>query len=164
MYFMRSNPKSTVKKTVMHQYRAIANSAVEFRLFTKPKEGWVRTIRSALGMSGSQLGERMGFSRNRISVLERKEVEGDITLNQLQGLAEQLNCDLTYALVPRKPIEDIIDGRATEIASRSLDANSQNMFLEDQTISGEAQIRLLNQIKEQIIESGGRALWKNIKE
>lgn len=164
MYFIRSNLKNTVKKTVMHQYRAIANSAVGFRLFKIPKEGWARTIRISLGMSGAQLGERMGLSRNRISVLERREAEGDITLNQLKNLAEQLNCDLTYALVPRKPIEDIIDDRAIEIASRSLDANSQNMFLEAQSIDEEAQKRLLTQIKEQVIESGGRALWNNTKE
>jgi predicted DNA-binding mobile mystery protein A len=164
MYVMRNNSKNTVKQTVMHQYRVIANSAVGFRLFKKPKEGWVRTIRTALGMSGAQLGERMGLSRNRISVLERKEVEGDITLNQLQELAEQLGCDLTYALVPKKPIEEMIDDRATAIASRSLDANSQNMFLEAQTIDLEAQERLFNQIKEQVIGSGGRTLWKNTKE
>lgn len=164
MYFIQTNPKSTVKKIVMHQRRAIANSAVGFRLPKKPKEGWVRTIRTALGMSGSQLGGRMGLSRNRISVLERKEAEGDITLNQLQDLAEQLNCDLTYALVPRKPIEDIIDDRATGIASISLDANSQNMFLEAQIIDEEAKKRLLNQIKEQVIAAGGRALWNNTKD
>jgi len=164
MTFIRKNSKGTVKKTVLHQYRAIANSTVGFRLFKKPTQGWVRTIRTALGMSGSQLGERMGLSRNRISVLERKEAEGNITLSQLQELAEQLNCDLTYALVPRKPIEDIIDDKATEIASKSLDANSQNMFLEAQAIDDEAQKRLLKQIKEQVIESGGRVLWKKIKE
>ncbi len=106
----------------------------------------------------------MGLSRNRISVLERKEAEGDITLNQLQALAEQLNCDLTYALVARKPIEEIIDDRATGIASKSLDANSQNMFLEAQVIDDEAKQRLLNQIKEQVIVAGGRALWNNTKD
>ncbi|MBU0914505.1 MAG: mobile mystery protein A [Gammaproteobacteria bacterium] len=164
MHFIRSNPKSTVKKIVMHQYRALANSVVGLCLPKKPKEGWVRTIRTALGMSGSQLGERMGLSRNRISVLERKEAEGDITLNQLQALAEHLNCDLTYALVPRKPIEEIIDDRATGIASKSLDANSQNMFLEAQVIDDEAKQRLLNQIKEQVIAAGGRALWHNTKD
>jgi predicted DNA-binding mobile mystery protein A len=164
MYFTRSNSKNTVKKTVLNQYRAIANSAVGVSPPKKPKEGWVRTIRTALGMSGSQLGERMGLSRNRISVLERKEAEGDITLNQLKELAEQLNCDLTYALVPRKPIEEIIDERAAAIASRNLDANSQNMFLEAQAINEEAKKQLFKQIKEQVIESGGRVLWKNTKE
>lgn len=164
MHFIHTSPTSTVKQTVMHQYRTIANSAVGVQQIKKPKEGWIRTIRAALGMSGAQLGKRMGLSRNRISVLERKEAEGNITLNQLQDLAEQLNCDLTYALVPRKPIEEIIDDRATEIASRSLDANSQNMFLEAQSIDEKAQKRLLKQIKEQVIESSGRALWNDTKE
>ncbi|MFA1563313.1 transcriptional regulator, partial [Aliivibrio fischeri] len=67
-------------------------------------------------------------------------------------------------LVPRKSMEDIIDERAAEIAFRSLDTNSQNMFLEAQSIDEEAQKRLFNQLKEQIIESGGRALWNKIKE
>lgn len=164
MHFIHTSQKKTVKKTVMHQYRTIANSAVGFQQIKKPKEGWIRTIRAALGMSGSQLGKRMGLSRNRISVLERKEAEGNITLNQLQDLAEQLNCDLTYALVPRKPIEEIIDDRATEIASESLNANAQNMFLEAQSIDEKAQKQLLKQIKEQIVESSGRALWNDTKE
>lgn len=164
MHFNRSHPKNTVKNTVMHQYRAIANSTVGFCLFKKPKEGWVRTIRTALGMSGSQLGKIMGLSRNRISVLERKEAEGTITLIQLQELAEQLNCDLTYALVPKKRIEDIIDDRATEIVSRILELNSQNMILEGQSIDEDSQRRLFNQIKEQVIESSGRILWNNTKE
>ncbi len=161
MYLIRSNSKSIVKKTVLNQYRAIANSAVGVSVPKKPKEGWLRTIRSALGMSGSQLGESIGLSRNRISVLERKEAEGDITLNQLNALAEKLNCDLAYTLVPRKPIEDLIDERATLVASRSLDANLQNMFLEAHAISDEAKKRLLKHIKEQVIESGGRVLWNN---
>lgn len=164
MHFIHTPAKSTVKQTVMHQYRAIANSVVGVKPFKKPKEGWIRTVRTALRMSGSQLGKRVGLSRNRISVLERKEAEGNITLNQLQYLAEQLNCDLTYALVPRKPIEDIIDDRATEITSQSLNANAQNMFLEAQSIDEEAQKRLFNQIKEQVINSCGRALWNDTKE
>ncbi len=47
-----------------------------------PKQGWVRTIREALDMSGAQLGARLGISRNKISILERKEADGSITINQ----------------------------------------------------------------------------------
>lgn len=164
MFPNRKKPKSMVQKTAIYQYIDIANSAVGFRLPNKPKEGWVRTIRTALGMSGSQLGVMMGLSRNRISVLERREAAGDITLNQLQELAEKLNCDLTYALVPRKPIEDIIDDRATRVASIYLESNAQSMFLEAQSIDENAKTRLLNQIKKQIIENDGRDLWGNNKE
>lgn len=156
--------KNTVKQTVLQQYRSIANSSIGHKRLSTPKEGWVRTIRKALGMSGAQLAERLGLSRNRISVLERKEVEGEITLNQLRNLAEQLNCDLTYALVPRKPVDKIIEDRALQIATQNLDSNAQNMFLEAQSIDKKAQSRLLAKAKEDIISSGSRVIWQNIKE
>uniref|UniRef100_A0A486XNT3 Uncharacterized protein n=1 Tax=Rheinheimera sp. BAL341 TaxID=1708203 RepID=A0A486XNT3_9GAMM len=38
------------------------------------------------------------------------------------------------------------------------------MFLEAQIIDEEAKKRLLNQIKEQVIAAGGRALWNNTKD
>lgn len=158
--FKSINTTNTVKKTVLQQYRVIANSSLGLKLPSIPKEGWVRTVRKALGMSGAQLAGRLGLSRNRISVLERKEVESEITLNQLRDLAEQLNCDLTYALVPRKPVEKIIEDRAIEIATQNMDANAQNMFLEAQSIDKEAQERLFEQVKNDVIASGGRVIWR----
>lgn len=152
--------KSTVKQTVLQQYRTIANSTIDHKRYSTPKEGWVRTIRKALDMSGAQLAERLGLSRNRISVLERKEAEGEITLNQLRDLAEQLNCELTYALVPRKKVELIIVDRALEIATKTLETNAQNMFLEAQVIDKNAQNRLLEQVTNDIMASGGRVIWQ----
>lgn len=152
--------KSTVKQTVLQQYRTIANSTIDHKRYSTPKEGWVRTIRKALDMSGAQLAERLGLSRNRVSVLERKEAEGEITLNQLRDLAEQLNCELTYALVPRKKVELIIVDRALEIATKTLETNTQNMFLEAQVIDKNAQNRLLEQVTNDIMASGGRVIWQ----
>lgn len=158
--------KSTniVKRTqLLEQYRTIANSSLGRELPSVPKEGWVRTcpIRKALDMSGAQLAKRLGLSRNRVSVLERNEVEGEITLSQLKALAEQLNCDLTYALVPRMSVEQIIEHRAVEIATQDLNSNFQHMLLEAQSLDrGEAQARLLEQVKHSIIMSGGRVIWR----
>lgn len=149
-----------VKHTVLQQYRTIANSCLGQKLPNIPKEGWIRTIRKALDMSGAQLAKRLGVSRNRISVLERKETEGEITLNQLKALAEQLSCDLTYTLVPRKPIEQIIENKATEIAIQILNSTVQNMSLEAQAIDKQAQCRLLEQVKSSIIVSGGHVIWR----
>ncbi|MBS6210026.1 mobile mystery protein A [Proteus cibi] len=163
-FFKTKNDKNIVKHIVIKQYQAIANSFLGYKLPRTPKEGWVRTIRKALDMSGAQLAEKLDSSRNRISILERREIEGDITLNQLKLLAEQLNCDFTYALVPKKPVEEIIEDRVTEIAIQSLDSNAQNMFLEAQSIDKKAQEHLLEQAKKEIIASGGRIIWKNIKE
>jgi len=164
MYITHQKQVSTVKKTVMEQYKSMANATVGFCLFKKPKEGWIRTIRTALGMSGTQLGEITGMTRNQISILERKEIDGEITLNQLQKLAEQLHCNFTYALVPKNHIEDIVDEQVTKVALKLLNTNSENMFLEDQSIDEESRKRLLNHLKEQISGAGGRVIWNNIKE
>nr|WP_321238487.1 mobile mystery protein A [uncultured Tolumonas sp.] len=154
--------KSTniVKQTVLQQYRTIANSSLGQKLPRIPKEGWIRTVRKALDMSGAQLAKRLGVSRNRISVLERKETEGEITLNQLKTLAEQLSCDLTYTLVPRKPIEQIIEDKAIEIAIQMLNSNLQNMSLEAKLIDKQAEYRLFEQVKSSIIVSGGHVIWR----
>src|SRR5258708_31843015 len=71
------------------------------------KGGWVRSIRSALGMTGRQLGRRIGVSQNAISEAERAETEGRITLNTLRKLADGLNCELVYALVPRIELDTV---------------------------------------------------------
>ncbi len=158
MYTFKST--NIVKQTVLEQYRTIANSSLGRELPSVPKEGWVRTVRKALDMSGAQLAKRLGLSRNRVSVLERNEVEGEITLSQLKALAEQLNCDLTYALVPRMSVEQIIEHRAVEIATQDLNSNFQHMLLEAQSLDREAQARLLEQVKHSIIMSGGRVIWR----
>lgn len=77
----------------------------------------MRGIRKALGMSGAQLASRLKLSRNRVSVLERREVSGDTTINQLREAAAQLGCDGSYALVPKKNIPVMLDKQAEKLAT-----------------------------------------------
>ncbi|MHA2938951.1 mobile mystery protein A [Vibrio sp. RC27] len=161
MHLKGKHLQSSVKSTIQNQYQSIANSTVGSQLFRIPNEGWIRTVRTALGMSGAQLARRVGLSRNRISVLERREVSGDITLNQLKELADKLNCDLNYALVPRKTIEATIEERVESITQNILDTNSQSMFLEAQSLDEKAQKLLFDSVKEQIRLGGLHSLWND---
>jgi len=68
----------------------------------RPERGWIRTIRDALGVSGPRLARKLGVSKQRISALEKAEIEGRASLNSIRQAAEVLDCDLVYALVPRK--------------------------------------------------------------
>jgi len=68
----------------------------------RPERGWIRAIRDALGINGPQLARRLGVSKQRISVLEKAEIEGGASLNSIRQAADALNCDLVYALVPRE--------------------------------------------------------------
>ncbi len=151
---------ASIQDTVEKQLRNKANQAMNAKVPKRPKQGWIRTIRKALGMSCEILGDRLGYSRNKISILERKEANGDITINQLKELAAGLNCELVYSVVPRQKVETIINDQAVKVARSKLKHINENMFLEAQSISHEAQegqvISLANEIK----SKGGRILWK----
>jgi predicted DNA-binding mobile mystery protein A len=71
------------------------------RSISRPSRGWIRTIRQALGLTAVTLASRMGSSRQLPLQLEKSEAEDRITLKSLRAVADALDCDLVYALVPR---------------------------------------------------------------
>jgi len=157
-------PTNIVQSMVNEQYKEIASSAFKFKdLPFIPNEGWVRTIRKALGMSGAQLAQRLNLSRNRVSILERREIDGDITINQLKKLAAELDCELTYGLVPNRDIDALLEERAEQVAKEQLSLNAQNMFLEAQSIDSAKEKFLFEQLKKELLNTGGRVLWNSNK-
>ena len=63
----------------------------------------IRETRLAHGLKSRELAERMGVSPARISVLERDEDRGAVTLAMLTRAAAALDCRLEYRLVPNTP-------------------------------------------------------------
>lgn len=115
----------------------------------RPPKGWVRAIRDALGMTTAQLGRRLGVSQPRVVELEQAEVSGSITLHSLQRAAEALGCRVVYALIPEKPLAEIVRKRAEEAADRRSKAVEQTMRLENQAVSDKAAAR---DLRERVIE------------
>jgi predicted DNA-binding mobile mystery protein A len=115
----------------------------------RPPKGWVRAVRDALGMTSAQLGRRLKVSQPRIVEIEQAEVSGSLTLHSLQRAAEALGCRLVYALVPEKPLADVIRKRAEEIADRRSSAVEHTMRLEDQAVSDKKAAR---DLRERMIE------------
>src|SRR5580704_770931 len=116
---------------------------------TRPPKGWVRAVRDALGMSTAQLARRLGVSQPRVVELEQAEVSGSITLHSLQRAAEALGCRVVYALVPEKPLAEIVRKRAEEAADRRSKAVEQTMRLENQTVTNKTVGR---ELRERVIE------------
>lgn len=71
------------------------------RLGLRPPQGWARAIREALGISLSAFARQLGMSHAGVRKLEAAEAAEVITLTSLYKLAQALDCDLRYALVPR---------------------------------------------------------------
>ena len=77
-----------------------------FDLPSAPRIGWVRSIRSALGMTATALGRRLGMTSGGVRKLEDAEADEAITLSTLRKLADSLDCELRYVLVPRRPLQE----------------------------------------------------------
>lgn len=126
---------------------------------TQPPRGWVKAIREALGMTTRQLAERIGVVQSRVVDIEKAEVSGSITLESLSRAANALDCELVYALLPRKPLADIVDNRARALAKRHIRSASHSMALEQQATSSDAQEEQFEKLATQIAESSGSELW-----
>ncbi|MGH7622713.1 MAG: mobile mystery protein A [Gemmatimonadaceae bacterium] len=124
-----------------------------------PRRGWVSEIRHAIGMTGRQLAQRLGISQPGLVDLEHNEAQEKITLATLRAAANALDCDLVYALVPRRPLEDVVRARLRERAEREVSSVAHSMALEAQSVM---ELRNREQIEELIkkwADRPPRDLW-----
>jgi predicted DNA-binding mobile mystery protein A len=124
----------SVKKIVLQQYQRIADAAASHAGLKTPSEGWMRTVRKALGMSGAQLAKKMGVTRARVAQAEHAELTGGTTLKSMQTAAEAMGCKFVYAIVPDKRIEDLITAQAQKKARALVKTASTHMALESQIL------------------------------
>lgn len=96
------------------------------------------------GLSGTPLGcldhnslHGSEVSQQRISQIEHAEVTGTLTISSLRETADALGCDFVYALVPRKPLDDIVREQAWRKASELVGPVDQTMELEGQRVESD---------------------------
>jgi predicted DNA-binding mobile mystery protein A len=151
----------TVKATVQRQYQRIVDSAVSYAPLKTPPEGWLRTVRNALGMSGAQLAKRMGVTRGRIAQAEKAELRGGVTLKAMQAAAEALGCRLVYAIVPQGRIEDLITAQARKKALAIVGTASKHMALESQQLPDEKIAQEIERLTKEIAQKTPHDLWSD---
>jgi predicted DNA-binding mobile mystery protein A len=84
-------------------------------------------------MSSKDLATRLGVVESTVVRLEASERADTAQLRSLRRAAEALDCDLVYALVPRRPLEDMVKEQARRQAARALAPVQHTMLLEEQT-------------------------------
>jgi predicted DNA-binding mobile mystery protein A len=139
----------------------LAVSLKPFSKLTKinrPHTGWIRALRTALGMSMATLAERLGVHKSRVSKIEQDEVAGNLTIKTMQKVADGLDCVFVYGFVPRSSLDDTINQQAFLKASKELNKLMHTMSLEAQDLPNNERQKLLKQMINQILESG--SLWK----
>lgn len=129
------------------------------RASARPPTGWVRAIREALGMSGVALARRLGISHAGLRKLESAEASDAITLASLRKLAQALDCELHYALVPRTSLNQQLHDRAQAVAQERLHPIAHSMALEDQAVYGDSNQQQMDFAVKALLEGSRRELW-----
>ena len=125
----------------------------------RPPSGWVKAIRTALGMTTRQLAARLGIGQSTLVALEKSEAHDKITLQSLRRIADALDCDLQYTLVPRSTLKKRIEERAELVARNRVTRILHSMRLEDQAPTAEVDEKEISRIKRNLLESRWKQLW-----
>ena len=125
-----------------------------------PHEGWIYSIRNALGMSLRQLGKRLSITAQSAKEIEEREKSGTVSLAILRQVGAALEMKLVYGFIPKAgSLEKMIEVRAIEIAEEIVGRTSASMLLENQ---GNTEARLHKAIREktqELKQEMPRYLW-----
>ena len=127
---------------------------------TTPSVGWLKAIRTALGMSMVQLGNKLSITKQSVSNLEQREKDGSITIRTLREAAEALDMQLVYGFVPKDgSLDNLITRKAKELATQIVMRTSNTMKLEDQENSKERIMKAIEERTEEIMKEMPKILW-----
>lgn len=153
---MRAQDRAMARRNLDKKLNSLRNSD----FLVRPPRGWIKAIREALGMTTTQLGERMGVSQSTALGFEKGELSKRITLETLERAAHALECRLLYAFVPRAPLEEIVEERARILAAKRLRTTSHSMALEDQRVAEKDEQEQWGRLVRTLIEKAGSQLWE----
>ena len=110
----------------------------KLRTNRRPPSGWLKAVRGAIGINTRQLAKRCGVQHSSILKIEKNEIRDKASIESLKKLADAMNCQLIYAIVPKTgytSLEDIINHQAQLFAHEFIKQVDHTMKLESQGTS-----------------------------
>lgn len=115
-----------------------------------PTKGWIHTIRTSFGITLQQLADKMKMSKQSVASLEKREMDGSVSLKTLQDAANAFDLELVYVLIPKNgTLEDYVNEKARKKAEEIILRTSNSMKLEDQE---NAEKRIQQSIEERALD------------
>lgn len=142
-----------LNETVFAQINRRIESIRSIKDKTVIREGWIKYMRAALGLTLSELAKLSSLSTASVAQAERREAEGQVSLSTLTKMAEAMECELIYAFVPKKELKKIIHDKAVEKAQKTLKLADLHMKLENQKVIGDEKERI-ERLAKKFIEKG----------
>lgn len=121
------------KSLQIQQLNTKMQAITSLQKLAPPPTGWLKAVRTSLGMSLQQLSKRLSITKQSMQEIEQREKDGSITLKSLREAAKALDMQLVYGFVPVDgSLEALIDRKAKELATQIVLRTSNSMKLEDQ--------------------------------
>lgn len=149
------------KELKINQVDKIIADTGSQRTVARPRRGWLHLVRTALDMSTRALAERVGLSQPRISLIEKGEIDGSLTLNTLEKVADGLGCELVYYLVPKegKTLEQLRKDQAERKADWINNYSEIQMRLEEQPTEYGFQAANKDRLRDELLREWRRDFW-----
>lgn len=149
------------------QRKALDKKLTEFAplaLATRPRKGWIRAIREALGMSARQFARRSKVSVASALELEVREARGTVSIEMLEKAARALQCKFVYAFVPASETEptldDILSSQVRKKSEKLMKSVAHSMRLEDQQTTREAREEHTEDLAKQLKSKLDPLIWE----
>jgi len=156
-------PRTSATSRRQQARRQLDTVASELRsvrpAFARPQAGWVESIRQAVGMARKDMAARMGVTESTIARLEASERAETVQLGTLRRAAEALDCDLVYALVPRRSLDEMVMDQGQKQVATVISAAAHTMLLEDQMPSDRSMQEVIDEAVRTRIDRPG--LWND---
>ncbi|CAN1500035.1 mob_myst_A, mobile mystery protein A [Burkholderiaceae bacterium] len=151
--------KNQFRDLQLHQTDELLARMTSLCMSPRPRSGWVKSIREALGMSASAFARRLGMSHAGVRKLELAEANDAISLASLRKMAEALDCELHYALIPRTSLAQQLQARAEVVVTERMRPILHTMALEDQAVQSSVNKFQFESSVKDLIEGSRRELW-----
>lgn len=145
-----------MKRKVVTIIDDMALSRLQVQGATEPNNrtpgDWIRILRHRLRMTQAELAKRAHITQPNLAAIESGRVDPQV--GTLRRIYQGLWCDLTIEPRLKKPLEEILRGRARTVALKQLKHTMGTMALEDQAPDKEMFKRLLEKRTDEILRSG----------
>ena len=148
------------QKLIIEQLDDKISKFISLKDFIIPPEGWIFSIRTALGMSLRQLATRLKITAQSVKEIETREKNGTVSINVLKRVSNALDMKFIYGFIPKSTtLEKMIEKRAFELAKEIVLRTSANMKLEDQENTKERIQKSIDEKAEEIKNEMPGYLW-----
>ncbi|MGQ0645408.1 MAG: helix-turn-helix domain-containing protein [Elusimicrobiota bacterium] len=123
---------------------------------------WILTLRAHLRMTQAEAASRAGITQSHLAGIEAGKVNPQI--GTLEKIFKALSCDLAVVPRPKKPLQEVLRGRARSIALKRLKQSTGTMALEGQAPDRDVFLQLLEKKTDEILHDRRERLWNKADE